>query len=289
MRFTTDDAASARTARSLGIATEEQRFDRLVGRYRAILNCYSDTRPLIRALLGLHEIENVKLGWRAVARRIDSARWTPLWRDLHELANVSIDAFLQAHTLYDVVERLAKTPFAGIARDVYTAHATDLGSAELSFDRWASLRVVEEAALLQRTESLALQIAEGLVHERDIEIERRGLVAYGLSVEAVEAARVLPRRKRWPDLPLLCRRAFRGRATLLAPAVAYAAFAESDDRIARTLTEREGDSSLDEAVPAFNSTERRPGKTVIRVRPSTPTETSYEAGEQKRADRHEEA
>ena len=248
MRFTTDDAASARTARSLGIATEEQRFERLVGRYRAILNCYPDARPLIRALLGLHEIENVKLGWRAIARRIDAARWTPLWRDLHELANVSIDVFRQAHTLYDAVERLAKTPFAGIARDVYTAHAADLGSAELAFDRWASQRVVEEAARLRRRESLAQQIAEGLVHERDIEIERRGLVAYGLSAEAVEAARVLPHRRRWPDLLLLCRRAFRGQAKSLAPAIAFAAFAERDDRMARTLTERQGDSSLDGAV-----------------------------------------
>jgi hypothetical protein len=52
----------------------------------------------------------------------------------------------------------------------------------------------------------------------------------------------------WPDLQSLCRRAFRGQAALLAPAIAYAALADRDYRIARALGERAGQSDLDAAA-----------------------------------------
>lgn len=248
MRCASDEGSASRVARSLGIETEAKRFERLLGRYRAIFNCYADARPVVRALLGLHEIENVKLGWSAVARAIDVERWTPLWHDLHELASVSRVSFVRAHTLYDVVGALATTPFAAIATDVYMAHASDLGSAELALDRWAGQQVVMESGKLAKSEALARQIAEGIVHLRDIEIDRRGTSAYGLSAEAIAAARVLPQKRKWPDLNVLCRRAFRGQTRSLAPAVAYAALAERDYRIARAVAERGGDSLLDAAA-----------------------------------------
>jgi site-specific recombinase len=247
VRAAADESASARAVKALDIDVETKRFQRLLGRYRAILKCYQDAVPLVRALLGLHEIENVKLGWRAVARRIPPERWTPLWRDLHELARVSIDPFRNAHTLFDVVKDLDGTLFGGIASDVYTAHADDLASAELAFDRWASLQVVGEIEMLDRSETLAAEIAEALVRLRDDEIARRSSV-YGLSQAAAEAARAYPRRRAPADLQMLCRRAFRGQALRLAPAIAYAALTERDDRIARALAERGADADLDPAV-----------------------------------------
>lgn len=247
VRAAADESASARAVRALDIDAETKRLQRLLGRYRAILKCYHDAVPLVRALLGLHEIENVKLGWRAVARRIPAERWTPLWRDLHELARVSIDPFRNAHTLFDVVKNLDGTLFGGIASDVYSAHADDLASAELAFDRWASLQVVGEIEMLDRGETLAAEIAEALVRLRDDEIARRSSV-YGLSQAAAEAARAYPRRRAPADLQMLCRRAFRGQALRLAPAIAYAALTERDDRIARALAERGADADLDPAV-----------------------------------------
>ncbi|MGZ7030376.1 MAG: hypothetical protein ACXVIJ_00265 [Thermoanaerobaculia bacterium] len=248
MRFTSDAASADRAARARGIESESKRFERLLARHRVILHCYRDARPLVRALLGLHEVENVKLGWRAIVRKIEPDRWTPLWRDFHDLETVSIDCFRQSHTLHDAIERLSSTPYAAIARNVASAHPADLGSAELALDRWASMQVVAEANALPKSESLARLIAEGIIHLRDDEIERRGMTAYGLSPGAIDAACVFPRRKKWPELAALCRRAFRGRATLLAPAIAYAALADRDYRTGRALTERSGDSDLDSAV-----------------------------------------
>ncbi|HEX9163254.1 MAG TPA: V-type ATPase subunit [Thermoanaerobaculia bacterium] len=250
LRLTSDPQSSSRAASALAIDTERKRFNRLIARYRAILRCYRDAAPLVRAFLRFHEVENVKLIWRATLRDVAPERWRPSWRDLEDLAEVAIDSFPGVHTLFDVVERLRGTPFEQIAARIYRAHGTDLGAAELEFDHWASMQAVAEIESLDKSESLARQIAEAMVRQRDEEIMRRGVSAYGLSPEFVDAQRALPGRRTKADLPALCRRAFRGQAMSLAPALAYAALAERDYALARALAERGGDSELDTAADA---------------------------------------
>lgn len=250
LRLSNDLQTATRAANALGIGEERRRFDRLLGRYRAIIRCYSDAAPLVRALLGFHETENVKLIWRATLRQIPRERWLSLWHDLQDLGEFTTDTFIGANTLYDVVERLRGTTFEHVAADVYSAHGDDLGAAELEFDRWASMQAVAQIQALDKSETLARQIAEALVRQRDDEIVRRGVTAYGLSPEVAGAQRTLPSRRTWPDLASLCRRAFRGQAMRLAPALAYAAMAERDYRVSRALAERAGDPELDAAVDA---------------------------------------
>ncbi len=250
LQMANDPNTAARAAAALGIADEQKRFERLLVRYRAIIRCYPDAAPLVRTLLRFHEIENVKLVWRATLRAIPAERWMPLWHDLDDLGELAAESFDGVHTLYDIVERLHGTLYEHVAADIYSAHGSDLGAAELEFDHWASMQAVAEIESLDRSEGIARQIGEALVRQRDEEIVRRGVASYGLSPAVVEAQRALPKCRTWPDLQSLCRRAFRGQAMRLAPALAYAAMAERDYSVARALAERAGDPELIAAVVA---------------------------------------
>jgi hypothetical protein len=246
IRCTTDARASDRAAAALEIDEEPKRFARLISRYRSVLRAYVEADPIIRRMLQLHEVENVKLAWRAAIRKIEAARWQPLLRNLEELATIDAARLGSANTLYEVAQSLARTPFEEVAESVLGAHGDDLAAAELAFDRWASVRLLDSVSLMGEAEHLARDIIIELVRERDDELAARGVIAYGLSPEAAAAARALgsfppPRR----DLIRLCRRAFVGQSLRLAPAVAYMVFAERDYRLSIALAERRGSAELD--------------------------------------------
>ncbi len=244
-----DAAAMQRVLAALGI---DSSFERLIRVYQTAIRGYRRAGPLLFALLRLHEIENVKLLWRSVVRHSDRDLVHRLWIALGPLAAISEDT-LQATTLRDLTERLARTPYKGIANEVLRAYADDLGAAELAFDRWASQRLLEEARKLPHAESLTRRLAELVVRERDSEILRRGQRWYGLSESAARTATaatsrlddpVLLRRERLR----LCRRAFIGDPFSLAPAVALVLLAEEEVRGVRALIERQGEVALDPAL-----------------------------------------
>ncbi len=246
LRYAPDEASQKRAAEAYGIATETRRLSTLVLRYRTILRCYPDASVVVRALLRTHEIENVKLGWRAVVRNVQEERWLPLWRDLQDLSSVEPEIFRHTHSLRRVVDGLIGTPYGSIARDVHLAHSEDLGAAELAFDRWASVQVVLAADRLG-DEPLARKIAEALVRERDDEIVARAGV-YQLPPLVAGAARALPSQRVRADLRQLCRRAFAGHPLRLAPAIAFIALTERDYRVGRALAERHADRGVDPVV-----------------------------------------
>lgn len=245
-----DAASMQRAIAALGI---EHRFERLMGVYRMVLRAYPDGAPLLRSLLRLHEIENLKLLWRAIIRRRNHGSLQRLWLPLGGLASIPLET-LRVTTLRDLTQQLATTPFGPIAADVARAFGDDLGAAELAFDRWASLQLLEQARRLPRTESLARRLVELVLLERDSEILRRGQRWFGLS-EAAARASVADRlfsAATPADAALLrsqrlrlCRRAFIGDPFALAPAVALVLLAEEELRGVRALIERAGDASLD--------------------------------------------
>ena len=253
LMLATDATAMQRAVTALGI---ESPFDRLVRIYGLALRGYPDAAPLFLGLLRLHEIENVKLLWRVVARGRDRKQARRLWIPLGKLATVSSDA-LDAIHVRDLIERLAPTPFAAIATDV--ARAGDSMTAELAFDRWASLQLLMAARGLPRTERLARKLIELVVRERDSEIIRRGERWFGLSASAARAATAL-RAAAWPPHSRLdpaefraarlrlCRRAFVGNPFAIAPALALVLLAEEELRAVRALIERQGDKTLDAAA-----------------------------------------
>lgn len=203
-------AAEPQAMRRVVAALElEDPMQRLLRVYTTAIRGYPRGAPLFRALLQLHEIENVKLEWR---RRRDAAN------------------------------DFAGTPFAQIVKTVARAHGNDIAAAELAFDRWASQQLLDEARRLPRREALARRLVELVVKERDSEIVRRGAKWYGLtSVTGIAEDAMSLRRERLR----LCRRAFAGSPFLLAPAVAIILLAEEEVRAVRALVERQGDETLD--------------------------------------------
>ena len=201
-----DPQAMRRVVAALGL---EDPMQRLLHVYATAIRGYPRGAPLFRALLQLHEIENVKLEWRR-------GRDTP--------------------------NDFASTPFAQIVKTVARAHRNDIAAAELAFDRWASQQLLDEARRLPRREALARRLVELVVKERDSEIVRRGAKWYGLtSVSGIAEDVISLRRERLR----LCRRAFVGSPFLLAPAVAVILLAEEEVRAVRALVERQGDETLD--------------------------------------------
>lgn len=255
-------------------AEAPDRFRELVAGYATVLRCYPTGVALVRSLLRLHEIENLKLGWRALAHSVSPARWMPLWRPLGTLGSLDPEAF-RGRSLPEGYRRglLAGAPDAGGAEPL---------AAELAWDRWGSEEILRAARGLPAREEGARRIAHALVRERDLQIVRRGVSRYGLTAGAAAASTALaaeelgeaavedlarwnpregPLRRElarklglrgatpadWPALELalrrsrrdLCRRAFRADPFCLAPAVAYLTLKEEEIRGLRAVAEAE--------------------------------------------------
>jgi ATP synthase (C/AC39) subunit len=165
-------------------------FDRLLDDYRRILDDYSAARPLLHALLARHEVENVKLGWRALARGLPPSRWIRLWRRFGALETLSLETFRDASSLAEAVRRATSTPWGRIVRETLEAHEHDPAAAELALDRFAFARVAEEAERLPRRETIARRLALSLVYERDLDAFRRATAFSGLSPELAGAVTV---------------------------------------------------------------------------------------------------
>ena len=211
------DAASVRRALSLLRVADRDAMSRTVRR------AYRREDTLLAALEGLRGIEEVKLAWRRERRRSD------------------------------LVDRFAKTPYAAITAAVAAAHGSDIAAAELAFDRWASERLLAAARTLPKEERLTRRLLENVIRERDQQIIRRGEKWYGLSPSAAAARALLSRHlesveELRRERLLLCRRAFIGSPFALAPAVALLLLADEEARAVTALTEREGDSELDEPL-----------------------------------------
>lgn len=244
-----DVSSHARALAAIGAATDgeaiEHAFARLMNIYRIAIRGYRDHALLFVALVRLHEIENVKLAWRAIARHEDESRWHPLWRPLGSLASITFERCRAAESLDELAESLADTPYGDIVRTLYRAHRDDVTAFELGLDRWASDQLANQAANLPPMEGLASAIVETVVRRRNAQIEERGAKGYGLSVPAPAAER---NGIRVLDFPSMLRRASRGGPLSLAPALAVVMLAEEELRGVIALTERHGRKELDDAV-----------------------------------------
>jgi hypothetical protein len=168
-----------------------RRFHHLLRCYRVVLASYPSGQTLFQALVRLHEIENVKLGWRARVFGHPVERWGPLWRPLGVLESVRFENCRDQTSLAGLVDSLRATPYSVIADDTWRAHADDLLASELALDRWASASIARAAFGLGRAETTARDLALAVVRERDLNLLRRGAHAFGLSPDAVLGGLVL--------------------------------------------------------------------------------------------------
>jgi vacuolar-type H+-ATPase subunit C/Vma6 len=192
-----DSARGGTTANGRGLPDE--RFRHLLRCYAVLIRSYPGGQTLFRTLVRLHEVENLKLVWRAHVRQHRFEIWKALWRPLDVLETVRIESCRDRTSLADLVESLRTTPYGGVAGSILRAHANDLTAAELAFDRWASAAIAAAAAALGGTEATARDLAVSIVRERDLNLLRRGVRAYGLSPDAVVGSLVVLPHELPPD------------------------------------------------------------------------------------------
>ncbi len=190
---------------------------RLGARLHKLARLYPDAAALFQALAGLEEVENLKLGWRAVARRIPAPRWRPDFRDLGPAATLHPEHFQGLGALHEVRDAVSRTPWGEVARTAWRTHEADLPAAALAFDQAAGRRVVDAARALPAAEHLAAGLALEAVVDRDLEVLARAR-RHGLGPEAaVGALAYLPERVRPAALRALAEHP--GQPGLLAPKV----------------------------------------------------------------------
>jgi len=177
---------------------------RLAVDYDKVVRSYRTGTDLFLALFRLHEVENLKLGWRALVHDRPAERWLPSWRPLGRLEVLRREDWREAGSLRQAVSLLHGTPYEQIGTAVYRAHEDDPSAAELAFDRWASSCLLQAAQALPAAEQTARDLVLQLLRERDFEILIRGVRSYALPLElAVSGAVLLPAEIKRAELELI--------------------------------------------------------------------------------------
>lgn len=189
-------------------------YQRLTAEYAMAVAACPDARAPLLALVRLHEIENVKLVWRAITRGTDAGLWSASWRPLGSLATVSRETCAGATTLRSLVEVLARTPYAEAAATVARAHPTDLGAAEAALDRWSAADLARAVARMPTRERASRVLLSLAGRQRDAAVRARRAAA--------------------------CRRALQGSPYSLAPLVAYLLLRDAEARALVSVAETRG-------------------------------------------------
>jgi hypothetical protein len=157
----------------------------LVAWYAMLLRAYPRASPLWRALLRLHEVENLKLLWRAAVR--GRTPYQAAWRPLGPLA--ALAGSDRKRSPDELAAALADTPYAEAAASMFHASGGNAALAEVALDRWAWLGVSRAALDFPGGEADARQLVRLLTLEHDAELLRRGRAA-GLDADLVAKSTV---------------------------------------------------------------------------------------------------
>ena len=166
----------------------------LLDDYAALRRHYPRGEPLFSAVLRLHEVENLKLAWRARSRGEAPGDWRRLWTPLGRLETLTLAAWSEAASLRDAAKDAAGTPFGPAVADALRSRESDPKAAELDFDRDAWAAVADEARRLPSREKGAADLALAFVRERDYDLLGRSS-ARNMTPEAAVAATVVLRQE----------------------------------------------------------------------------------------------
>ena len=216
-------------------------YARLVDDYALVIRTYPEAREALTALLRLHEIENVKLLWRAAVGGLPSSRWRPAWRPLGRLESVGADALPPRFAAADLAAALVRTPYGRIADRVLRAHGGDIAAAEVAFDRFASEAVASARARLPASERSARELLRLVLARRDAAIFQRATTTLGIAPDAAVSMTVLgrtpSRRPTDASRRVLCGRVFAQEPFSLAVPIALVLRREDERRRLLTLAE----------------------------------------------------
>ncbi len=233
-------------------------FGALVRDYGKVIASYPRGGMLFGALVGLHEIENLKLFWRAHARQLSPKLWVPLWRPLGRLETIRLEDFRRIDSLRESAVLARGTPYEAVVGEALRSQEKDPVSAELSFDRFASRRLAAEARRLPGREKGGRNLALGLVRERDTDAVQRAVASGRFTKEHARQAAAVFSEDALPEPGLLtalrrqrlkaCRAAFLGPPLRLAPPFAYLLLREEEVRALTALAEACGEPAPTETL-----------------------------------------
>jgi hypothetical protein len=126
----------------------------LAADYARVLRSVPGDRSPFLALRSRHEIENLKLVYRALTRGHPDSRWTPWWRPIGEL---ELDDFRDLRSLPELVNR------AGRYREILAAGGEPF-AVERALDRFATSVI---AAAARDSEPDVAAILDALVRQRE--------------------------------------------------------------------------------------------------------------------------
>ncbi len=163
--------------------------------YAWVARDYPRAGALWQAFVGLREIENVKLAWRARTRALPASRWISLWSPLGRLETIRLSDWSGAASLREAAASARGSPYERIVAEVLQAHESDPAAAEIAFDRWAWTRLADAALALPRVEGAAAELTLGRVRERDYDLLRRAVASGRWAPDAAAAATAVLRRE----------------------------------------------------------------------------------------------
>jgi vacuolar-type H+-ATPase subunit C/Vma6 len=215
-------------------------YARLVDDYLAMQRAYPEARDALSALLQLHELENVKLLWRAAVRGVLREEWRGGWRPLGRLESLAVERFDAPLTLASLTAVLAPTSYGRVAGAVLRAHGGDLAAAELAFDRFGTEAVATVCRRTPRSEPSARQLLGAVVARRDALIYERARTRLAMDVQAAALMTTsgrAPDARRSVPLPALARRVMALEPFSLALPLALVLLREEEVRRLVTLSE----------------------------------------------------
>ncbi len=199
----TEGAARASILRGLGgegAGLHAARVARLLDDYAVLARSYPVGEALLAAMARLHEIENLKLLYRAAAKGLPPGAWRPLWRPMGPFETLRRADAEEVRTLRDLTAAARGTPYAEVVAAAASGPPLVPAAAELSIDRLGSRRLVEAARALPRAQAGAGALALDLVRERDLDAVRRA-AAYGMEpAHCAATCALLPAEKGWDRL-----------------------------------------------------------------------------------------
>jgi vacuolar-type H+-ATPase subunit C/Vma6 len=170
-----------------GSATLALAYARLVDDHLVMRRAYPEARPALAALLQRHELENLKLLWRAAVRGAAPADWRGSWRPLGALQSIALESFDEGLTLASVRSALEATPYGELAAAALQSQGEDVAAAELAIDRFGTRLLASAHDRVPAEERSARRLLRAVIDHRDACVYQRARTTLGLSAAAAAA------------------------------------------------------------------------------------------------------
>jgi vacuolar-type H+-ATPase subunit C/Vma6 len=158
-------------------------YSRLVDDHVVMRRAYPESRPALAALMQLHELENLKLLWRAVVRGTAMVDWRGSWRPLGVLQIVSPEWFTSALTVMGLTRALQATPYGELGTTLRRSHGHDVAAAELAIDRFGTHALASAHDRMPVVERSARRLLRAIVHRREALAHARASPTVGRPIQ----------------------------------------------------------------------------------------------------------